>query len=384
MVDLSLLSMALAVYSQTQQNTVAAGSASSKYYDLLQMVQKRISKIESPDFDSQDVDACLLTIFIMGRFEGVIHHPDPQDPRDAFKLSQTWSHHDGALAVLHFWSDKLSCHQPASEIVKQTRRGQIRSAIMRNRPVPDWLLDGDRYGERGLELEYDRTIVRLMIARQEISCSSEQVKLSMTELQRLYSEVEEIDTALQNWMEAVVSLGCSRSKHNFRKLHSTPKPRFYSTRVYSYSNRGHAAAWNQYYASRILTVSTCLRILDMKLSEGSIHEKERNNRERQKWSEVLNEMSDDVSASIPFFTGCVRVLPADSTGDIVDIVPSKEDSMKPYLLAPLIWPLTVAASVPEIDPDQRRWLRSELAYFGKVCGGGLIASADTEQWTLCI
>ena len=74
MVDLALSSMALAVFSRTQKHPAAATEASPRYYRLLRVAQERIAQLGISTLDEQKIDACLLAIFLMGRYEGTMHH----------------------------------------------------------------------------------------------------------------------------------------------------------------------------------------------------------------------------------------------------------------------------------------------------------------------
>jgi len=110
-VDLAISSMALAVYSRTQQHRPAAIEASIKYQQLLQVAQATI-----PTLSERNIDACLLAIFLMSRYEDAMHNPRSLNSKIPFSSSlRSFSHHDGAMAILKIWKDQLSHSQPATD-----------------------------------------------------------------------------------------------------------------------------------------------------------------------------------------------------------------------------------------------------------------------------
>jgi len=139
MVDLALLSMAL----------------------LLRVAQERIAQVGIPALDERNIDACLIAVFLMGRYEGATYRPGNLNSKKSITSLQSWSRHDGAMAILKVWNDKLS-YNPATFIIKQTRRGLIKSCLLRNLPLPDWLLNCNRFGEHDVKLDYDCIAIRIV------------------------------------------------------------------------------------------------------------------------------------------------------------------------------------------------------------------------------
>ena len=126
--DLAVSSLALAVFSRIRQHPPAAIEASKNYDRLLQMFQVNILSL-----DAQNVDAYLLAIFLMSRYEEAIHQSGHPNLRTTFNKSlRSFSHHDGALAILKLWSQQLNHSQPATNVIKHTRRGLIRSFLLMN------------------------------------------------------------------------------------------------------------------------------------------------------------------------------------------------------------------------------------------------------------
>jgi hypothetical protein len=204
MVDLALSSMALAVYSRTQQHPPAAAEASSRYYRLLRVAQERIAQLANPTLDEQNIEACLLAVSLMGRYECAMRRPGDTDSKDSFTSIQRWCHHDGAMAILKVWNDNPS-HKPGTFIVKQIRRGLIKSSILRSLPLPDWLLDGNHFGEQERELDYDRIVVRVVNLHHASTNLLQEDGLQILNAEKLSNEAREIEKALQEWLTNVPS-----------------------------------------------------------------------------------------------------------------------------------------------------------------------------------
>lgn len=100
MVDLALSCIALTVFSRTQQHPAAAIEASVNYHRLLRVVQKRIVGVEISTSNDGNIDACLLTALIMGRYEATTPRSGDLDSNDSFPAMKSWSHEDGAMAIL--------------------------------------------------------------------------------------------------------------------------------------------------------------------------------------------------------------------------------------------------------------------------------------------
>ena len=378
MVDLALSSMALVIFARTQQHPPAAVEASSKYQRLLQVAQERIRHIETPRLDEGDIDACLLAVFLMGRYEGAIFRPNDLISEDSFLSLQSWSHHNGAMAILKLWSDSLS-HNTATPIIKQTRRGLIRSCLLRNVPLPDWMLNGVRFGEHGMALEYDRIVVRMV--NLHYACANLQQKngLEVVKTEELSNEARELDETLQDWAAQIPS-ECSYKQHVLIEPNFWPKRHFYSSTVYSYSDPANAAAWGQYFSARMLISSILLRILE--LSRPSPLADTTYERKQLECITQLRFMTDSLASTIPFCLERIKVNDANVPMHQVSITLNTKEDIKPHLASLVVWPLTIASNLKGIEPKQQSWFRSELAWIGRITGDGVLECAETNQWAL--
>lgn len=376
MVDLALSSIALAVYSRTQQYPPATIEASSRYNRLLRVAQERIAQLGIPTLDERNIDACLLAVFLMGRFEGVIYRPSDLSSKNSFMSLQSWSHHDGAMAILKFWNDNMS-HKTATLIIKQTRRGLIKSSLLRNLSLPDWMLNGNHFGEHDLELDYDRIVVRIVNLHYASASIQRKNGLRIAKAEELNSEARELDKALQDWA-AQISSTCSFKQHILTEPDPLPRTHFYSLVVYSYSRPGYAAVWSQYFAMRMLINSIRLRVLEPSCQNPLVdftYEQQRLGCITQ-----LRAMADSLASTIPF---CLERFKADnlhSSTRQTSITIITDEEIKPYLASLAVWPLTIASSLERIDVRQQLWFRSELAKLGRITGNSVLECAETEQW----
>ncbi|MCJ1250423.1 hypothetical protein MMC30_007651 [Trapelia coarctata] len=371
--------MALAVFSQ--QHPPAATEASSRYCRLLRVAQERIAQVGIPTLDERDIDACLLVVLLMGRYEGATHRPGDLNSKDSFMSLQSWSHHDGAMAILKVWNDNLS-HNTATIIIKQIRRGLIKSSLLRNLPLPDWMLDGNRFGEHDLELDYDRIVVRIVNLHYASASLQQKNGLQIAKAEELKNEARELDKALQDWA-AQISSTCSYQRHILTEPDPWPRRHFYSSIVYSYSRPGYAAVWSQYFAERMLINSTCLRVLELSRPNQLVdftYEQQ-----RLECITQLKAMADSLASTIPFCLERFKVDKPNSPTRQTSITLNTNEEIKPYLASLVVWPLTIASSLEGIDVRQQLWFRSELARLGRITGNGVLEcaeTAETHQWAI--
>lgn len=376
MVDLAVSSLALAVFSQTQQNPKAAAEASARYNGLLRVVRQRVTQLGTSTLDERNIDACLLAISLMGRYEGTIYRTNGAISTDSIISRQIWSHHDGATAILKIWLDDPN-HVPPSMIIKQTRRGLLRSYLLRALPIPGWMVDGLLFGEEGLEEDHDQIFVRTVNLHHRSIILQHQGAAQTPEISELSCELRELDEKLQAWAENI-PVECSPQSHDLVVPGPFPRQHFYSNVVYSYPRPGYSGAWSHLYSVRMLINSTRLRLLN--LPQASVLDKHFDE-ERLKCGASLQVVSDDLAFSIPF---CLERFRVDKPGAPANppSISFNDDNIRPYLATFAVWPLTVASCIEGIDVNQQRWFRSELASLGKVTGDSVLEAAATDAWSL--
>jgi hypothetical protein len=287
------------------------------------------------------------------------------------------------MAILKVWKDRLSYSHPATDIIKQTRRGVIRSALLRNLALPEWMLKGSLFGEQGLELGYDRIIVRIANVRHQLfTLLQQEVGLQITSheltsrAEELSKEARDIDKALEDWTAQIPSNWCYQ-RYTLIDPHPRPRRHFYSSIIYSYSSPAYAVFWNHYFATRMLISSTRLRVLEL----GHPNLDDFSHEQQLEWFSHMKVMADNLASSIPFCLQRFKV--ADSPNSLFcqkSITLTTNEEIKPYMASLAVWPLTIASSLEGVDVKQKLWFKSELAHLGRTVGVGVLECAETDQW----
>ncbi|KAH8821440.1 hypothetical protein F5884DRAFT_827690 [Xylogone sp. PMI_703] len=378
MVELALSVMALAIYARTQRYSAAATEASLKYHRLLRVARKQIAEV---DMDEETIDACILSIFLMARYEAATNSPDNYTS-DSFDPGRSWNHHDGTMAMLRVWKDRFNYnHRPATTIVKQARRGFLRSALLRRLPLPSWLVDGEQFGESHIELEYDRIFVRAIRLHYELGNLQQGCDLGADNAEKLSNEAIELNNVARDWEVQLRGL-CYYEEHALAETGPWPKTHVYSPIVYSYPSPGYAAIWIQHFAIRMLIYSTQLRLLDL----GRAHSLFNFTYESQRLECLtrLEEMSCHLASSIPFSLERFKIVHSKFPAQDSTIKLHMSDEMKPYLVYWIVWPLTIVSSLEKVDNEHKRWFKSELASIGRITGDGGLTWAETDQWPILL
>jgi hypothetical protein len=324
-VDLALSSLALVIFSRTQQQPPALTEASLRYYQLLRVAQNRIAQLAAPNLDELSIEACLLAVSLMSRYEVATLSLGDLKLADHLTACQTSIHYDGVKAILKVWNDNFS-HNPPTFIVTQTRRELLKSSMLRNLPVPDWMQDGSRFGEHGLELEYDHIIVRVVNLHYSATRLPQQGDLLISEAAKLNSEARELDEALQDWSTRIPGAFLHK-KHVMTDRIPWPRRHFYSPIVYSYPKPGFASAWCQCFTMRIVINSTRYKVLELCQMDPVVELTYE--QQQHECSIRLGTIADNLAYSIPFCLERAKVHEHLTSQPSVILNTSKE--IKPYL-----------------------------------------------------
>ena len=378
MVDLALSSMSLAVWARTHRHPPAAIEATSRYHSLLRVVRERIAQVNTQPINEQNIDSWLLSVSLMSRYESTIYHPDALGLKDSIMSLRSWSHHDGAMGMLKVWYDNFRT-DAATPIIKQTRRGLIRTCLIRSLPLPDWMLDGSHFGEKSLELDYDCIIVHVANLIHASARLQQSNDVQIAEAEGLNEQAQMLELALRDWVSQVPNT-CSYQRCTLKELDPSSRRHFYSPVVYNYSRLEYAAVWSEYFALRMLINSTRLTALELScsslLADLTCD---------QQWLGCMNRleaMADSLASTIPFCLGRFMASSLSSTALQPSIALNKDEDIKPYLANSIAWPLSIASSIHTIDASKRAFFRSELAGLGKCTGNGVLECAETNQWPL--
>ena len=373
---LAMTYVGLTLFARTHCHSPAAAQAAHCYSQLL-LVAKNF--IESLDQDNLGI--CLLTIFFLTRYEDTTYQPRPgvsllMDPL------RSAHHHDGAVAVLKFWKDRLSHKSAATHIVKCTRRGTIKSALLRRRELSLWIGDGALFGEHGVELEYDRVCVGIINIRARLfsllqewpdirqRCDDLQVVLEMMD-----GEVQAVDAALQAFIKHFPKPP-PHQRHTLRKPDPWPTANCPTLCVESYPDMACAMSWGQYYSMRMVVLSTRLRVLKLR----ALGNDEIFSEEIQDCQSCVEAMADGMASTIPFLLGRYEFQFDDALSSPAALRRARHAETKPYLFRLTALPLTIASSVECLGGQRQMWFRRTLARVGRESGFGLFAGAESDHW----
>ncbi|KAG9228903.1 hypothetical protein BJ875DRAFT_216915 [Amylocarpus encephaloides] len=372
MVDLAIACMALAVFGRRNLDPAAAIEASSSYCRLLRIAQERFARL--PSSDERDIDACLLAITIMGRFESVTAQCSMRNrlSKETAGNPLSWSHHDGAMAILKVWYDRMN-QIPASFIIRSTRRCLVKACLLRHRPLPDWLLDHGRFGEEGFADKFDWIFSRIVRLHYVATTQEDGKELKGCAILGLKEEAEMLEKDLQDW-EAQMPSQWSYQRHTLTDPNLYPSIDYHSSTVYSFSKPGHTAIWSQYLSAKMLICSIILGLLELAhgpfLCEPSVH------RQWIKWTTELSMSADKIASMVPFCVGSLSV----SRGPNPKLTINSDADTKPYVGVLVVWPLTIASSIMKLDGERRNWFRSVLARLGRATGTGVFERTETDKW----
>ncbi|KAF2661870.1 hypothetical protein K491DRAFT_332870 [Lophiostoma macrostomum CBS 122681] len=375
-VDLSFSSLALSVFARSQKSTSAAVEASTSYAQLLREMQRHMLRVRRVDVDADEIDAYLLTVYFMARYESYLkQHTEEAEPINSMKL---WFHFDGAAAILKMWYNNRHRYIPTT-IVKQSRRTLVKSSLLRGHE-PCWLKDGDIFGEKGIALEFDHLTIQAIGLN--LRCSrryqeSQRHSLDSSVLDALHQDARMLDKTIEDWSTQLPSKWAYRT-HTLSGTHSFPEDEFFSGTVLSCTTHGFAAVWTEYFAIRMLIVNSRLRILS--LSCGQLGEAF--SQERSECIAQLNSFANSLASFVPSSLDRVRATAVSASDHSIAPVEFVDEPLKAYLANLVVWPLSLASSLQEVDPGQRQWFRSRLSWISSSSSECLIAYAMSDYWTV--
>lgn len=371
--DHAVSAMALVLYSRIHNCPLAATEACLEYEQLLQIVRK-----STPELNENTIDSYLLAIFFMARYEDVVHPSDSDSSKRIFSGAQysSFEHHDGALAALGLWKERLSDVKPPSTIMKHTRRGLIRSALLRKIALPEFLLDGATYGEQGIDFEYDNIVVRIVHVRKRLA---ELLKLQQgvdidcharhAALEALDKEAQTIDKDLHDLPTRFPSAWAYKRHTTPESFDaSSPTADFLRPIVYTCSSVEYAGVWSLYFATRILVNETRLETLDAakflpyELSLGC--------------SSILKTTADDLASILPFCLGNIKLVQNKNAPESIEVLAKSEFLFKDIRF--MVWPLSLAVKSIHLDHQQRSWFGALLVRIGKAFGFGILESSGSS------
>ncbi|KAE9379730.1 hypothetical protein N431DRAFT_541170 [Stipitochalara longipes BDJ] len=377
MVDLAISAVALAIFSRIQQHPLAAKEAVTSYGRLLRVAQQQIVQAEILSCDENRCDEFMLTVVLMAWYETTMHQPTNPKQKNLTISFHSWSHHDGAMAILKVRNDRLGKNTPSS-IIMQTRRGLLRSALLRNRSLPKWVRDGSRFGEHSLDLGFDHILVRVVNLRHAFKMVEQNKHLDAEEVEEMQNEARELDEACQHWAVKTPSEWRCES-------HTVPtswsRRDFYSTTIHTCTRSGYAAIWIQYFALRILINSTLLGLIPLSHHPSLQIHNSTYEQQRYGYKIQVETIADSLVSTIPFALGRFSTDKTETPASPSTLSLNTDEIISPALALPIIWPLSVISSLDGVKCSQQLWINAKLVHLGRILGDGALESAGTDQWT---
>ncbi|OAP55161.1 hypothetical protein AYL99_10861 [Fonsecaea erecta] len=365
--------MALVLFSRTQRHPMAAAEACEQYDKLLRHAHLTLSSLVETN-----IDAALLTVFLMGRYEDSAHGVGDFLSSSLFS---SYLHHDGATAILQIWKHRDPGEkQPATSTIKYSRRGIIRSALLRFLAVPAWLEDGRFFGECGRDLEYDRIVVQIANLRNQLrvfqyhNLQLETIGPGLFQTaQKLQNEAERLDNALLNWASQVPT-SWYPCRHLIPTTLSGSTRDFFSPEVYNYPSTVSAALWLNYSATKLLLNQAWLKILEIVQSWSD--DSACSQQVEQCRSRIVATASD-VSSGVPFVLGRFHATNVGENQTVITL--STDAEINPYLASLTAWPLSIASCIGSLDVEHKQWFGAQLAFIGKILGSGILEHVGTDE-----
>lgn len=373
---LAVSSVALVVFSRMRKYPPAAARASLTYQESLPLLKFDLSAL-NPD----NINACLLTICYMSRYEDSIHNISANSSLGNSTPPQSRPHYAGIMAVLLYWRDVISNTQPPTEAVKYARRVLRKVTLFGLVDIPDWLMDGAVFGELGGELELDQIIIRLISLRAQVDeitiqlCGTHFSSDDLKRLKFIDQELRAIDTALLSWLERSAESACSTNmQRTFSSDRALRRDKFFGHRIHIYTNQGDAALHAQYYGYGLLARHLRVRVLELMEACSQPHAISKTLITEAR-DDILS-LADGLASTIPF---CLeRVSGSERPGPFGDgIVIREGNSGVPGTTEPAILPLMIVSAIPNLDNEYSAWFRSQMADIGRITGYGFMLSLST-------
>lgn len=363
LVAYALSSVSLAIFSRLTKSFAATVEASTQYASLLKLLRPALLSL-----DQVDLEACLLAVLLMSFYEDAMYQQLPSSVPLLQEL-QNARHYDGILALLRQWTI-TNPSTTGSTVIKHARRAYLKSTLTQGKLLPEWLRDGERYGETGLDLEFDKLWIRMITARQSVTVH--QSAQDGGQLETVYDDLRKIDIGLQVWTAMFPS---SWRSHSINPEHSqvTPNQNFFSGTIYVHENLSAAAAWVRFYATRMLLCSIRIDALHLRsvttdpaLIKAQVDEQ----------LATIHAAAVSLACTLPYVLGRITV---SRDGDEYHISNNKEGYAVVFDSG-LIMPMLIASGLRYVDISLRHWFKSQVVQMGQTMGYGLLEMATRHDW----
>ncbi|OQO03170.1 hypothetical protein B0A48_11425 [Cryoendolithus antarcticus] len=258
------------------------------------------------------------------------------------EASKVFTHYDGALALLKLQQQESPAG--STPIERVVRRQLVRANLLRGTTVPEWLADGESYGESGPTLELDAMLVRVGSLRAKFLTTGAGAS-NDRDYTSLIEEADDLNVALGEWYADLPEAWKPGTVHDGQYPFE-----LIIAEVHEHRTHGHAAVILRYRATRILVNSIVDRCLSCTVSPQNS-----TNTARQ----TIAELAEDICRDVPYF---FNQLGANGSRwlSIGNHIITSQDDITPKLAGLLAWPLSIAVSCDALPAKQTEWLRERL------------------------
>ncbi|KAL9116949.1 MAG: hypothetical protein Q9187_006519 [Circinaria calcarea] len=341
-------------------------------------------------------DGTLISVLLFGLFESLTC--------DIGSLSNWAKHNDGAVALIEARGESIFESPVSEQLFYATRSQMVINHISRCEPMEQSL-----YLTGGWNIPFERHkdnaangLAALAMKLPSVRAAALRVfglpinAETAGEVLRLMKEVKLVDEEIAAWEAGIPeswNYNTCASTFTMIDLDHPETTEIYPGPVQCYCNVWVADIWNKYRTYRIFAQAIVLNCIEWLIPTAWGHV---NTFQYHSSTRILQQMVDDVCASIPFHLG----IPSSTSAEISFFVHSRKDfdalfnpsdpfkrqrgfqALGGYFL---VWPLFVAASVSCIPEIQKRWIRGRMTYIGARYGFNQSTTlaalgSDTQDW----
>lgn len=308
-------------------------------------------------------------MMLMERYASTVHQCNDLP----FNTLPEWPANNAVMSLLKAWTD--GGNEKTSQIVTLARRYVVRRALHECSSVPRWMSDASRFGARGLELDFDGLVLWLIDLQSRLAGLPGEPTQRSLRLTTILGQAQAIDSALLAHYTLLPRMYPYRP-HYHEDLAGFPRKHFYSRYLHIFENPAQAAVHNHFFTVRLVLNALWLRILKFKNKEkpidlGAV-------RQQLQCATNMGSLATSLTLTVPYCLGRFEVDEVILGQEYSSVKPFTDRVIEPYLAKPLLWPLTIASSLPEVDEAHRQWFRSELVELSRITGSGVEGSAPTQ------
>lgn len=233
--------------------------------------------------------------------------------------------------------------------------------MLRANPVPDWLQNGEEFGEVGPALQLDQFMIRVAAFRARALAffpqASAGLATSTPDLDILAHTGKQLEDDLVDWAESL----SGEHSHSKEPLPANPEndPNLdtHGDHRNTYTSPGHASLWVRQRALRLIINSIFIKFISVRMQTSTDHDHLLWKQNRMKGN--LESISRELCADVSYFFKD----PQSRDGEaLVPVLKTAEGELAipPNLANMLAWPLAIAVSTENVPEPQRKWLQGKL------------------------